>query len=159
MGPDSVAGLPARGAAAGGSWFPGGFALHPAGEWVVVPTQDVSRLTFWPLPRAPVQVVDGYANTLRPAVFSPDGRFLVSSGRDHTVRLWDLDTGRARVIDGHSDRVTSLAFSPDGRLLATSRDGVARLNAYLDDYAYLIDAILALLQARRPLAMPASGTK
>ena len=36
----------------------------------------------------------------------------------------------------------------DGRLLATSRDGVARLNAYLDDYAYLIDAILAMLQAR-----------
>jgi uncharacterized protein YyaL (SSP411 family) len=36
----------------------------------------------------------------------------------------------------------------DGRLLATSRDGAARLNAYLDDYAYLIDAILALLQAR-----------
>jgi len=36
----------------------------------------------------------------------------------------------------------------DGRLLATSRDGEARLNAYLDDYAYLIDAILALLQAR-----------
>jgi len=36
----------------------------------------------------------------------------------------------------------------DGRLLATSRDGAAQLNAYLDDYAYLIDAILELLQAR-----------
>ena len=36
----------------------------------------------------------------------------------------------------------------DGRLLATSRDGEARLNAYLDDYAYLIDAILEMLQAR-----------
>ncbi|MBT8429557.1 MAG: thioredoxin domain-containing protein, partial [Gammaproteobacteria bacterium] len=36
----------------------------------------------------------------------------------------------------------------NGRLLATSRDGAARLNAYLDDYAYLIDAILAMLQAR-----------
>ena len=36
----------------------------------------------------------------------------------------------------------------DGRLLATSRDGKARLNAYLDDYAFLIDAVLALLQAR-----------
>ncbi len=35
-----------------------------------------------------------------------------------------------------------------GRLLATSRDGHAQLNAYLDDYAYLIDAILELLQAR-----------
>lgn len=31
-----------------------------------------------------------------------------------------------------------------GELLAASRDGVARLPAYLDDYAFLIDAILAL---------------
>jgi hypothetical protein len=36
----------------------------------------------------------------------------------------------------------------DGRLLATSRDGQARLNAYLDDHAYLVDAALELLQAR-----------
>ncbi|MDJ0740641.1 MAG: thioredoxin domain-containing protein [Gammaproteobacteria bacterium] len=35
----------------------------------------------------------------------------------------------------------------DGRLLATSRDGRAQLNAYLDDYAYLADAVLELLQA------------
>lgn len=36
----------------------------------------------------------------------------------------------------------------DGHLLATYRDGKAHLNAYLDDYAYLIDAILSLLQCR-----------
>jgi len=36
----------------------------------------------------------------------------------------------------------------DGRLLATYKDGKAHLNAYLDDYAYLIDAVLHLLQAR-----------
>ncbi len=36
----------------------------------------------------------------------------------------------------------------DGRLLVSSRDGRAQLNAYLDDYAYLLDAILELLQAR-----------
>jgi uncharacterized protein YyaL (SSP411 family) len=36
----------------------------------------------------------------------------------------------------------------DGRLLATSKDGHAHLNAYLDDYVYLIDAILEMLQAR-----------
>lgn len=34
------------------------------------------------------------------------------------------------------------------RLLATYKDGRAHLNAYLDDYAYLIDAALELLQAR-----------
>jgi uncharacterized protein YyaL (SSP411 family) len=36
----------------------------------------------------------------------------------------------------------------DGRLLATYKDGKAHLNAYLDDYAFLLDAILTLLQAR-----------
>lgn len=36
----------------------------------------------------------------------------------------------------------------DGRLLATCKDGRARLNAYLDDYVFLIDAILELLQSR-----------
>jgi len=36
----------------------------------------------------------------------------------------------------------------DGKLLATYREGKAHLNAYLDDYAFLIDAILILLQCR-----------
>ena len=36
----------------------------------------------------------------------------------------------------------------DGRLLATYKDGRAHLNAYLDDYVFLVDAILELLQAR-----------
>jgi uncharacterized protein len=36
----------------------------------------------------------------------------------------------------------------DGRLLATYKDGRAHLNAYLDDYAFLIAAALELLQAR-----------
>ncbi len=36
----------------------------------------------------------------------------------------------------------------NNRLYATSKDGRAHLNAYLDDYAFLIDAILVLLSAR-----------
>jgi uncharacterized protein YyaL (SSP411 family) len=36
----------------------------------------------------------------------------------------------------------------EGRLLATSRDGRAQLPAYLDDHAFLIEALLELLQAR-----------
>ncbi len=36
----------------------------------------------------------------------------------------------------------------DGRLLATFKDDRAHLNAYLDDYVYLIDALLELLQVR-----------
>ncbi|HEX6928093.1 MAG TPA: thioredoxin domain-containing protein [Gammaproteobacteria bacterium] len=36
----------------------------------------------------------------------------------------------------------------DGRLSAVHKDGVTRFNAYLDDYAYLLDAVLELLQCR-----------
>jgi uncharacterized protein len=36
----------------------------------------------------------------------------------------------------------------DGRLLATYKDGRAHLNAYLDDYVYLADAVLELQQVR-----------
>src|SRR2546423_1664454 len=35
----------------------------------------------------------------------------------------------------------------DGRLLATYKDGRAHLNAYLDDYTFLLAAIIELLQA------------
>jgi uncharacterized protein YyaL (SSP411 family) len=35
-----------------------------------------------------------------------------------------------------------------GRLLATSREGHSHLNAYLDDYAYLANALLEMLQLR-----------
>jgi hypothetical protein len=36
----------------------------------------------------------------------------------------------------------------DGRLLASHKDGDSRLPAYLDDHAFLVDALLHLLQAR-----------
>ena len=42
----------------------------------------------------------------------------------------------------------------EGRLLASYKNGVARLNAYLDDYAFLLDALLETLQAKyRPQDM------
>jgi uncharacterized protein YyaL (SSP411 family) len=36
----------------------------------------------------------------------------------------------------------------DGRLLASYKDGVARLSGYLDDHAFMLDALLELLQSR-----------
>ena len=38
------------------------------------------------------------------------------------------------------------AGKPLGRLATTCKDGVAHLNAYLDDYAFLLDALIELMQ-------------
>lgn len=55
--------------------------------------------------------------------FSPDGRWLVTAGRE--VALWAADSGeRVQVYEGHSLPVQQIAFSADGRQLITaSEDG------------------------------------
>ena len=46
-----------------------------------------------------------------------------------------------------ADAIRATAWR-DGRLLATRKDGPAQLNAYLDDYAFLLMALLELMQTR-----------
>jgi hypothetical protein len=61
--------------------------------------------------------------------FTPDGRTLISGGRDRTIRLWDLATGRERaVLRAYAGGATALAVTPDGRtLISGSNDGTVRL--------------------------------
>ncbi len=55
----------------------------------------------------------------------------------------DLADSAARAVDFIRDRLWR-----GGRLLATYKDGRARFEAYLDDYAFLIDGLLELVQVR-----------
>jgi uncharacterized protein YyaL (SSP411 family) len=86
----------------------------------------------------------------------------VRPGRDDKVLTsWNglMIKGMARAgrLHGRADFIDSAerAFDfirnqmwKDGRLQASYKDGRAHLNAYLDDYAFLLDAGLELLQAR-----------
>jgi WD40 repeat protein/DNA-binding SARP family transcriptional activator len=69
--------------------------------------------------------------------FSPDGRWLVTSG-DTTVRLWDPATGEERgVIEAAENWAGPVAFSPDGRLLAVTAGG-----SQFEGVSYLIEQIV-----------------
>ena len=65
----------------------------------------------------------------RSAVFSPDGRRVLTASRDKTAQLWEAESGKLLVtFQGHTDAVESAVFSPDGRrVLTASRDKTARL--------------------------------
>ena len=66
---------------------------------------------------------------IQAAVFSPDGRRILTTSADKTARLWDATTGaqmgeRMR----HEDEIVAAVFSPDGARIATaSKDRTARL--------------------------------
>jgi len=107
---------------------------------------------------------------------APDGAGLLASGRrtlfearekrvrpgrdDKVLVSWNAlmisGMARAAVVFGRSDWLASakraLAFIRgtmwrNGRLLATYKDNKAHLNAYLDDYAFLLAALIEQLQA------------
>lgn len=51
--------------------------------------------------------------------FSPDGRWLVTTSMDSTVRVWDLPSGRTLDWFRVEMPATSVSFSPTGDFLAT----------------------------------------
>lgn len=76
-----------------------------------------------------VRRLHGHIHEVNGCAFRPDGRLLVISSRDGTLRLWHVPDGEfVRIFEGHTNGVTICAFSPDGRLIAsTSWDCTLRL--------------------------------
>ena len=63
----------------------------------------------------------GHTKPINAVVFSPDGRWIASGGKDDTIKIWDLATGYVlRTLYAHSSNVNALAVSPDGKFLASA---------------------------------------
>ena len=76
-----------------------------------------------------IRTFEGHSNGVVDVVVTPDGRYVVSGGRDRTVKLWDLRTGALiHTFEGHANTVVDVAVTPDGRYAVSgSYDQTVRL--------------------------------
>jgi WD40 repeat protein len=80
-------------------------------------------------PAGEPRVFTGHKHWVDAAVFSPDGKLIVSGSADKTVRVWNAITREeVACMKGHTKTVRSVAFSPDGtQVLSGSYDHTARV--------------------------------
>ena len=83
------------------------------------------NVQLWnPSTGALIRTLAGHTDNVLSVTFSPDGRLLVSSSADGTIRVWDAKSGGLlKVLRGHkAGSVNTTAFSPDGSILASGGD-------------------------------------
>lgn len=86
------------------------------------------RIQRTAIPDSDVVVLRGSTLPVLATAFANDGRWVVTGGQDHTVRIWNANTGElVRQIGSHNFWVWDLAVSPDGGTLASAgHDGSVR---------------------------------
>lgn len=73
---------------------------------------------------------EAHSNSVFSVRYTPDGRFLLSGGRDAMLRVWALSDGPnlASEQPAHWFTINDIVFSPDGALFATaSRDKTIKI--------------------------------
>jgi hypothetical protein len=72
---------------------------------------------------------DGHTGFVNAAVFSPDGKYVLTASDDGTAKIWNASTGAVlATLTGHEDRVRHATFSKDGlQILTSSNDRTARI--------------------------------
>jgi WD40 repeat protein len=72
----------------------------------------------------PELVLRGHTSEVWCVSISADGKRVLTSSADTTLRLWDADTGKClRLFEGHTARIVSAALSPDGRRVLSGGSG------------------------------------
>jgi WD40 repeat protein len=65
----------------------------------------------------------GHNGSINSICFTPDSKYVLSGGSDHTLILWNVSSGRkVRKFKGHTGPVNSLDISSDGKFVVSGSD-------------------------------------
>ena len=81
----------------------------------------------------------GHSLGVSTAIYSPDGKRIVTSSLDNSVKIWEVSSGLLLAnLKGHTDTVTTALYSPDGKKIMTAcEDGTAKIwDAYTAWFAF-----------------------
>ena len=92
----------------------------------------------------PKLIWEDYASELDFALFSPDGRYILSGGDvddigDYPIHLWDIETGKmirsyGKVKKRGDGVITGASFTPDGKYILSHGRGLTHKNLILNQH-------------------------
>lgn len=94
--------------------------FHKSSDLIACALDDLSIVVIDTITQKVIRVLYGHTNRITGLDFSPNGRWIVLTSLDATMRTWDLPTGGC--IDGIRllSVVTTVKFSPIGDYIATA---------------------------------------
>jgi WD40 repeat protein len=123
------------------------------GRLLVSASRDRTARTWDARTGDPLRVFVGHFGTVRDAVFSPDGMWVLTAGPG-TAELWATETAESKFqLQGHRGALTTVAFDRAGeRILTGGRDGTVQ--TYECEICRSGDRLLAAARSRRAQARP-----
>ncbi|XP_077993533.1 WD repeat-containing protein 36-like [Glandiceps talaboti] len=103
--------------------------LHRESSMLAVALDDFSLSVVDMDVKRVVRNFSGHSNRITDMTFSPDSRWLMTSGMDAAIRTWHLPSGRLIDVFVVDPAPTSISMSPTGSFLATTH--VDDLGIYL----------------------------
>jgi WD40 repeat protein len=107
----------------------------------------------------PVNLEGGHSAAVTSASFSPDGRWVVTSGMEGSIRVWDATTGaeKSALLSRHRGKINQALFDPSGeRIISVGDDGMTLVSTCKSCVMPLDDL---RQQAMRELSLTADDKK
>jgi WD40 repeat protein len=96
-------------------------ALHPSGDFFAVGFSDNYIRIFDTKTLQILQNFEAHQNSVFTLIYSHDGKYLISGGRDAHLKVWDVEQNYQTIhnIPAHLFAINHMVFSPKGDFLAS----------------------------------------